>query len=424
MKTSYLYTLVLGSLAFGLASCNQPGIMKKGAIDVVASFASPVELKASDCFRKIRYLPLETSDSCLVGSGPLIRIFGDKIIVTTSQQQCLLFDKATGRFISSVGHVGNDPEGYSGVTHFTDDKPDGTIYFNGWHNELVSYGADGNFRGKVKVPLESKERIAGLYNCVNDDIFLGYYSGPFGDGKDRILFFRDDEALRTIALTRDSPGESINPSEIESISVLNGEPATEKYGSAGREGVLVMNFKGPETGCISFMGSNSMWHVGKDLYFKDTYNDTIYQVVDTMLIPSTVFGLGTYHWDYADRYNKARGKDAILIGQVLDSKEYMLFNFIVDIFNKAEVYNGLYNKNSGELKVGTYKEGLKDDLTYFMPLQPWTVSPAGEYASLIPAEKVVEWFTDNAGKQEALASELQVLKRVGEEDNPVIVLME
>lgn len=56
---------------------------------------------------------METNDSCLIGMSPSVNILQDKLLVTTGQDQCFLFDKATGRFLTSVGHVGNDPEGYS-----------------------------------------------------------------------------------------------------------------------------------------------------------------------------------------------------------------------------------------------------------------------------------------------------------------------
>ena len=80
-------------------------------IPIEAAYLHPTTLKASDYFRKIRYVPLETNDHALVGSDPVVWISGDRLIVSSNQKQCLSFDKATGRFVSSIGHIGNDPEG-------------------------------------------------------------------------------------------------------------------------------------------------------------------------------------------------------------------------------------------------------------------------------------------------------------------------
>lgn len=57
------------------------------------------------------------------------------------------------------------------------------------------------------------------------------------------------------------------------------------------------------------------------------------------------------------------------------------------------------------------------------PLQPVSVSASGEFAAILPSEEVVSWFEDNAGETD-IPAEVAVLKKVGEEDNPVVVIME
>lgn len=430
MNKNWLLSVLLGSTVFGLTACHESEKVQKGSIDFVAAMSNPsTELKASDCFRKIRYLPLETSDSCLVGENPIVQIFGDKIIITTDQKQCLLFDKETGRFINSVGHIGNDPEGYSSVICWSNHKVDGSLFFKGWNDELVCYDSNGIFEKKIKIPSDlkgssgSKSRGMSEYDYQNDDTYVEYSSGLFGDGKKRILFFRDNQEIQT-KVVAGSEDSGVNPENIASFSILKGEAGAQIYGPAGREGVMILDFKEPETGYISFMGDNHFWHTGKNLYFKETYNDTIYQVTDTTLVPSFTFNLGKYHWDYADRFQKERGKEAILITQILDSEDFMLIRFITGIFHKGVVYNGLFTKATGEIKISEYQNGIKDDLTNFQPIQPRAVSPEGEYADLVSADKVIAWLEDHAGNKESFPEELQILKQVKEDDNPVVILLE
>ena len=131
-----------------LAACSGGGetkVAKLEAIPLGVAFENQTELKTSDCFKKIRYVALETTDSCLVGQGAYATILNDWIVVTSGRDRCQLFDKKTGRFIRSVGHVGEDPEGYSNVHGGWQNPYTGQLSFHGWKNEIVVYGADGRF---------------------------------------------------------------------------------------------------------------------------------------------------------------------------------------------------------------------------------------------------------------------------------------
>ena len=125
-----------------LAACSGGGetkVAKLEAIPLGVAFENQTELKTSDCFKKIRYVALETTDSCLVGQGAYATILNDWIVVTSGRDRCQLFDKKTGRFIRSVGHVGEDPEGYSNVHGGWQNPYTGQLSFHGWKNEIVVY---------------------------------------------------------------------------------------------------------------------------------------------------------------------------------------------------------------------------------------------------------------------------------------------
>lgn len=109
MKTQiYLWA---ASLCLLLTLCGS-GVKKKGDLEVIpleAALEKQKGLKVSDCFKKVRYVPLETTNNCLVGRGALAQILGDYIVVISEMNLCHLFDKQTGRFIRSVGRVGQGP---------------------------------------------------------------------------------------------------------------------------------------------------------------------------------------------------------------------------------------------------------------------------------------------------------------------------
>ena len=97
-----------------------------------------------------RYVPLETRDDCLVGSSPDIKLLDKYILITSANRQCLLFDKATGKFKCQIGHVGKDPGGYRNVDCLVDEL-NGRLLFNGWGHDLISYNLDGNYIGKIEL---------------------------------------------------------------------------------------------------------------------------------------------------------------------------------------------------------------------------------------------------------------------------------
>ena len=62
-----------------------------------------------------------------------------------------------------------------------------------------------------------------------------------------------------------------------------------------------------------------------------------------------------------------------------------------------KVYNAIYDKINGDVKVAPFKEGIHDDLNGFLPLQPTFATPSGEFAQLVPAGKILEWARGLAG---------------------------
>ena len=77
-----------------LAACGGGGetkVAKLEAIPLGVAFENQTELKTSDCFKKIRYVALETTDSCLVGQGAYATILNDWIVVTSGRDRCQLF---------------------------------------------------------------------------------------------------------------------------------------------------------------------------------------------------------------------------------------------------------------------------------------------------------------------------------------------
>lgn len=416
----FLCSLLLAGNIF--TSCKQDKVAGDGEIDVATAFSSPTELKASTYFTQVRYLPLETTDEGLIGRSADIRFMGDKLVVTTAQKQCFLFDARTGRFISSVGHIGNDPEGSRSVSCWID-EPNQKLNLQGWKGDWQQYDAQGAYQGKERF---STEASGTNFTYVDAQTVVAYQSGFMNGNPDSVFFYRNGEPVKAMAVyqkEQNIPSIS-NMNDIGDISVMSGDNSCAVYGPAVMSGVITINFKGNEKKAVYFDGATRFWHLNDDLYYKNEFNDTIYQVKGMDFIPSRVFNLGAYHWSPSERFNKEQDQN-IYISHILETDDLMLFRFTYRLLNtdKAQSYNGIYDKRSGELKVNLLPEGIVDDLTHFLPFHPRTTTPSGEYACILRADEVTAWLEDHPGLAAKLPKEAEILRKVGEEDNPVIVYL-
>ena len=405
--------LGIGALAGGCAGPS--GQVDTGVISVGQAIASPEELKASDYFKEIRYVPLETTDDCLIGEAPDVKLTEDYILITT-RRQCLLFDKATGKFVRSIGHRGNDPGGYSDANARVD-EPNGRLLFAGWNHDWLVYGLDGNYQGKIESPALSEEAYPADCFAVNKDTLIGYFPNTQGTEKNRILYFSEaGERLGVLPNRESCPSFKIN-----SMSVWQGEEAMEVFGPALRSAIY-MEGRDRETASLYFPNSAPFWRTGDDIYFMELYNDTIYRSEGIGLVPCLRFDRGDLTWRYADRFRKEAG-EGILIPHVLDSERLLFGIAITDIYDEdsRQTYAIAFDKRSGMTRAGLYEEGIKDDLTGFLPIRLMAVSSSGEFAGLHAAVDIRKWFDEHgdAAKADALTN----LAGLGEEDNPVVVLL-
>ena len=412
---------LFGSLCAGmfLTSCmeRENEEASKRVIEVGKAISSPAELKASDYFDEIRYVPLETRDDCLVGSSPDIKLLDKYILITSANRQCLLFDKATGKFKCQIGHVGKDPGGYRNVDCLVDEL-NGRLLFNGWGHDLISYNLDGNYIGKIEVPCIQENVYPSNCFVMNGDTIAGFFQNTLGKEENRVIYFQEGGKLLALL-----PNESQCASfEINSMSVWKGESAVKEFGPSALRGLIYMEGKDPETASVMYPNNSNFWHVGKDTYFMESFNDTIFHSGGTALIPHLWFDCGDMKWDYKDRFsiNKSRG---LFISQVLDSKHVLFALAITGLYDKdkRKTYSVAFDKQKGETKASLFEKGIKDDITGFLPIQLMTVSISGEYGGLLSMEDIAKWADKHTDQD--LPKELAALRDLDEEKNPVVVLM-
>lgn len=407
MNSKWMYAAAAACM---LAAC-RPAAEKAGGtltvIDVAGAAAQQTELKISDLGTRISYVPLETNDSCLIGNKPHILVLKDHILVQ-SGNDVYSFDKETGRFLNAIGHAGEDPKGYSihaGRPYYN--ERNGLMYFVRRPNVLQKYDLGGTYHGQAAIP--TPPAMPNNYGFM-DSLTVGYYN----------LILQEQSSKRMLALFTEAGQVTdtiVNPlppmptqgiEEIDAFSIValgNAKAVQERY----KDGTSTFGITTPSV----------LWNYDGELRFKDTFNDTVYNVSAAgKLTPAYVFGTGERRLEPKERWSDVEVKGTMLPVFVLETPRNIFFQCAEDL---RKAVNGIYDKQAGTTRMCDEEKGLTDDVNHFLPFRPSACSAQGEYAQLVEAADVVDFLDENPEAKDNSA--LAPLLKIGEEDNPVVVLV-
>ena len=387
-------------------------------IPLAPAFEHPTELKASDCFKQVRYVALETSDNCLVGNAPQIEITDDRIIVMTAHRQCLVFDKQTGKYLYSIGHVGNDPEACREMYGWLNEAA-GHLYFpSPNYREMTIYSLDNHFIRRQKEATTPPEGSISPqeYDYLDKETLL-VHAYATSQTPDLVAIIQDTSIVATYSTHSEPGGKHIPRLGIETSTF-----SIETEETAGHTLYIILD----EGECASIIlkEHGPFWHLGQSAFIKVNFNDTIYQVTHEGLKPSRLLNAGNYHWNFNDRYHTDKDK-ALFPLCFMENEQVILFRFCQYLYHpeKRKAYNAIYDKKNRIVKVAKYNTGLNNDLTRFMPLQPTLSNASGEMAQLLQPFDILSWFEEHPNIS-GLPNDVEVLRNLKEDDNPVIVLMQ
>lgn len=406
MRKGWLYATGLSCLmsaCTGTPQSSADGLCS--SIDVVGAMEKPAELKLSELGSDVRYVPLETTDSCLVGGSPNILLL-DKEIVVFSRQTCFIFDKESGKFLSKVGHLGDDPEAYSTAAPTYNDV-NGLLYFMRRPGKLQKYDLQGNYRGGVTIPTPPDSPSDFSFT---DSVIIGRYGNIVGDnGRALLLFNEAGEQLDTVpSLLPVLPNRGVD--DINSISV-------KKQGNAG---IILTTFKSGDASA-SVAGIPFLWKSDNKIRYKENFNDTIYTVSGNELTPYIAFSTGKWHWGAEARTESKDNEKRLLVGCIFETDHTVFFQCIRGLYtDEPETFNGIYDRKANTTRMYAEKEGIKDDLTGFMAFRPKACSAQGEYGMIIDAGEVMTWLEENP--EAAENEKLSALKELTDDSNPVVII--
>ena len=335
-------------------------------------------LKLSDFGNTVRYVPLETNEVCLIGNNPHIALLEDKIVIAT-KDQCFLFHKQTGKYICSIGHIGDDPSGYSSTNYWIDDA--GPNFFAFSDSTIIAHC-------NSSIGLESSNSL----------LFLN----SFGEKLDSI-----PNLLKSPSIP--------SPDNISSLSII--KRGAGFFGNLGRRGVMIIKDK--EQGELLLPLYNpSLWSSENEVRFRETFTDTIYTIKNRKLYPYMVFHTDTDHSSANPLWYS--NPQSIYVAYVLENTHSVFFQYV----KNKQVYNGLYNKETQQTKFAKCQQFIVDDLTSEQELKvdlSALCSYKGEYGFILEAASI----PDASQKQSDNKNENipHWMSQLDEDANPVIAIV-
>lgn len=125
-------------------------------------------INLSNLIDHIEFIPLETSEKCLIGRINKIMFDGNQFYILDKhiRKTLLIFDNK-GKFIKKVGDIGRGPGEYMAITDFIVNES-GIAVVDGAGHKLLYYDKDGIYQ--YSVPL--KYLVKEIFLTAEDDLFL------------------------------------------------------------------------------------------------------------------------------------------------------------------------------------------------------------------------------------------------------------
>lgn len=425
MKSTNLFLAAAALCAALFSGCSStPTEETQGVVNVVEAMKNPQPLKASLLGSKIRFIPLETTDSSLIGAHWSLVEAGDHIIinnnsygVSTDVKDILVFDGKSGKFLTGIGHKGQGPNDYTYPTYaMSADRS--KIYFtaasgSGW----VGYDMSDKFIGKILPELSNTItgiiKVGGLYS-VDDSIAYLY---DRRDVSSRELIFKrftlDGRLLDSTVVFQGQKLNEIDLSNVQSLAIHTNKVGFEK----GKQSVIGLSING---GDVKILPGLHNQLVNGEIHVSEELSDTIFSLAKDGLYPSLVFDLGEKRFPSSQKNLRLPNSDELLMAQVYETPSKVLFSLSQgwpgDDAHKEFI--GIYNVKSGQTVIGSADDGIADDLSDFLPFNPIMNTSSGEFAGVVTMDEIYKWLDEHPdAKMPEWAEGLDA------ESNPIIVII-
>ena len=386
-------------------------------IDIENAIQNPQELLLSDFGEKISYVLLETTDESLVKllSSSKMIVTDQYIFIGENHSPILCFERTTGKFLRTIGSLGQGPGEYQNPSEMEVDAEAKRIYIRVAPSHYLCYDFEGEFLHTLTLPGERTFMMGAHYFA--DNKAYGYGNILNEGATNQAYAYRLPKGICTDSLTLTEPASK----KSKGVARMRG---AEAYGGSF---FMVEHKDGTWTAGNRMNGTFQSLN-GK-LFHKDLFCDTLFQMKGLHREKAiAAFHLGSYG-DY-ERYETAKNMEGkYLLPRVLYDGERIYFTLFTDMYNMQSLTKklqtksvrpgcGIYNLRTGEVKVQKDYMYLQHPDEGMPKACIYTLSTDGHWVAVYQAEKLVE-------ARENIPAEKQPewMKNLKEDDNPVILMI-
>ena len=336
---------------------------------------SPKEIMLNELASDIRYVPLETTDDCLMNNEFYIMQYTGEDIITSG---IFHFDK-NGKFLNKIGSKGQGPEEYLQDLFAFGDWKNKLLYVQNW-TTLTCYGFDGTFVRSIPTP-QLNMGAAGLFDenhiLYSNDIYYADKANPIQ------LYMVDSQNGKTVSKWRGHLEEN------------------KKYG-------------------MILTSRDFMYNYDNSLFYKPALENVIFKILSPKK-RQLVYKFDCSGKDIdvsADEVDPKKRFQFLSVYWAKETAQYLFVNYGMKNISRL----GIYDKEKKTFTNVT----IKDNLAGGYDIHPAWTSDDNHllmvyYAGGLLQDKEKRYSTGLLPERKKELDEL--LKNIKEDDNPVVILV-
>lgn len=344
----------------------------------------------SEIASDIRYVPLETTDDCLLGNDCYVQYVDGQIFVMSGI--LYRFDGKTGRFLNRIGRIGQGPGEYNKSVHYAVNPATKRVYVLQFKT-MLEYDYDGKF---LRL-LPAEDHNVGACCMMNS----------------RQMIYAND----AYNYTTNAEANQLFMVDLEKGKVI------------GRIPSLVDK---KLRGALNLSSFDFFYMYKGQTYFKGSFQDQIYRIQPPQKKEVVyVCDRGYLKTDYdkknaeIDPRNRMRG---IQIQNIVEMDKYLFISYVYE----QKGYQGVFNKQNHSFINASGKDrktGIVNDLTGGPALfiYPFQMSPENTIVSVYNAGYLLDnkenYQLNNPRLPSRQAEWSNVLNSLTEDSNPVVAII-
>lgn len=260
---------------------------------------------------RIEYIPLETSDSILVGKINKLVVWKDHYYIWDNLTETIFCFDSKGKYVRRLYQQGNGPKEYVQITDFDIDRSNGDIcIYSNRSQSVCIYTAEGEFKIKYNVPFL-------LSTLTKQDTLVHYYLGRLPNTHFYKAFFPEQYRFLTANLSNEPVNEELYYKFDDThLQVPNGSIHFSYY----KDTLLLTEYLSPKVYTVSSDGSLNPRYCIR--FTTNTYSPSFEAPLDLDIMNNAT----------------TEGGLAVLYSPIFETDDYIFFNYAWGLVGIGCVY--------------------------------------------------------------------------------------